>query len=216
MRPLNRLSAALAFTACAALAVPAAALELPLDGPGAYNAAAENVQHRRWRRNRDVGAGDVLAGVLILGGIAAIASAANRSRDRVEDYPGRYPYPEDRRYRSGTPGSYQSRGMDRAVEMCVTEVERGRDRIVSVDSAARTGEGWFVSGELEDSAPFTCRIGNDGRISDIDVGDGAYDDGVPDARYDAASVDEQYEDDVYFRARADQREADEEPHTYSR
>ena len=54
---------------------------------------------RHWRHHDRVDGGDVLAGVLILGGIAAVAAAAsssNRSRE-ARDY--RYPdsrYPESR------------------------------------------------------------------------------------------------------------------------
>ena len=41
---------------------------------------------RRWRgRNRGVDAGDILAGVLILGGIAAVASAATNNARRNGD-----------------------------------------------------------------------------------------------------------------------------------
>ena len=91
MRRLNRLSAALALAACASLAAPAAALDLPRSGPGAYDPAAENVQHRRWQRNRGVDAGDVIAGVLILGHIVgsyeldAVLAAGDRVRADVLD-----------------------------------------------------------------------------------------------------------------------------------
>jgi hypothetical protein len=205
---MNRISAAAAcLAAFSLLTSPAAALDLPLPGPAqvrpAYDAAAESVEHRRRApdryRHRDNGidAGDVIAGVLILGGIAAIASAASQSRDQPETYP----TPEDTGYREPG-GTYRSAGMDRAVDMCVAEIEQGRDRVAGVDSAARSGEGWFVSGEVEGGAPFTCRIDNDGRIGAIEVGDGLYDGGDDSSPESEPFTDNQYDDATYAQARA--------------
>ncbi len=230
MRFTNRLSVTFALAACASLAAPAVALDLPYQAPiHAYDNSAENAAyHRDWRRNKRVDAGDVIAGVLILGGIAAVASAANRSRD-VERYPtrypSRYPYPEDPRYRDNQRG-WQTNGIDRAVDMCVAEIERGRDRVAAVESASRGVDGWFVSGEIEGGALFTCRIDNDGRIDDVQIGGGsarypaAGDERYGDGRYDddrygddgytgnrysdsSSSDDRQYDEEVYRRARAD-------------
>ena len=54
---------------------------------------------RHYHRDRGIDGGDVLAGVLIIGGIAAIASAASKDRrDRETRYPDRYPREGD--YRS--------------------------------------------------------------------------------------------------------------------
>jgi hypothetical protein len=198
---MNRISATAAcLAAFSLLTSPAAALDLPLPGPAqvrpGYDAAAEQVENRRRGshryRHRDNGidAGDVIAGVLILGGIAAIASAASQSRDQPEPYPS-----PDAGY--GEPGgTYRSAGMDRAVDMCVAEIERGRDRVAGVDSASRSGEGWFVSGEVEGGTPFTCRIDNDGRIGSVELGDGWYD------RDGGDFTDNQYDDDTYAQARA--------------
>jgi hypothetical protein len=189
MAGIRRLAAAGACAAAFCLAAtPAAAVELPR--AHAVSAAhegdyAENYRYRRYRdRDRT---GDVLAGVLILGTIAAVASAANSNRQR--DYERRAPYPrEDYRYRS----DYRTdgRGLDRAVGMCVDEIERVRDRVGSVDGANRTGEGWTVSGALEGGAGFTCRIDNMGRIRAVEIG-GAY------SGYEGS----QYDDEVYARAR---------------
>ncbi|QUL38410.1 hypothetical protein [Erythrobacter sp. JK5] len=133
---------------------------------------------RGWRRHRrGVRAGDVLAGVLILGGIAAVASAANDNRrrerdvvivDRDRDYD--YDRRDDRRYdrRDDRRGSGAS-GLDSAVSQCLDRIERDV-RVDSVDSVDRTGEGWLVTGSLFNGTGFACRIGNDGRIADIDYG----------------------------------------------
>ncbi|HYD25894.1 MAG TPA: hypothetical protein VEB68_13975 [Croceibacterium sp.] len=180
------------------LATPVAAAELPRPAQAkAYDSTGENVQrhrNRRWRDRNDIDAGDVIAGVLVLGTIAAIAGAAKK--DRQERYPERYPLPDDGAGYQ-TPGQYdrnRSQGMDRAVDMCVDEIERGADRVASVDGATRDRDGWRVSGELDTGAAYSCRIGNDGRISDIDVS-GAYDAGY------SEPSDGQWNDDDYARAR---------------
>ena len=128
-----------------------------------YDADAQNAEWRRcgwrgcWRgHRRGIRGGDVLAGVLVLGGIAAIASAAsnnNRRRDRdvvvVErervrndrDYDYR---PENRRTNRSTTGGS---GIDNAVSQCLNEIERDV-RVDSVDGASRIAQGWVVTGTL--------------------------------------------------------------------
>jgi len=189
------------------LATPAAAVDLPRPAAAqAYDGDALNAErHRRWRRDRnDIDAGDVVAGVVILGAIAAIAGAAKNRRDR-ERYEERYPRPgEDYGYRA--PGDYDrsdSRGIDRAVDMCVGEVERGEERVGSVDSATRSGEGWHISGELENGSTYSCTIGNDGRVSDVELGSYGYGSAPGEA-----APDGEYDDDYYSRARENQRSAE--------
>jgi len=204
---MNRISAIAALAACFSLsATPAAAVDLPHLGPtqvrAGYDVAAETVEHRRRHRdNGGIDAGDVIAGVLILGGIAAIAGAASGSREQPEPYP----QPDAHGYREPT-GGYESGGMDRAVDMCVAEVERDRERVVSVDSASRSGEGWFVSGEVDSGAPFTCRIDNDGRIGAVEVGDAWSGESQASESFDdlpsGPVVDNQYDDATYAHARA--------------
>lgn len=211
MALIRRFAAASACAAAFSLAMPATAVEVPQAAPvSASHAAAvyegETAQNHRWGRYRGrdrIDAGDVLAGVLILGTVAAIAGAAKRDRNRVERVPPP-PYPDDRyRYRSG---EYDGggRGLERAVDMCVDEIERGQDRVEGVDGANRTGEGWTVSGALEGGAGFTCRIDNMGRIRAIDIG-GARGAHAPPAE------NNQYGDDVYARARTAQAGAYAQP-----
>ncbi len=202
----NAWAAATAVAAAISLlATPAAAVELPkpvaakaFDGDG-WN--AERSRRRSWYRHRDrIDAGDVVAGVLVIGAIAAIAGAAKDRRERYED---RYPRRDDYGYR--TPGDYQrrdSRGIDNAVDICVDEAERGADRVGSVDSATRTAEGWRVSGELENGAPWSCAIDNDGRVSDMDLGTYGYGQGTAPAE---RVEDGQWSDDAYSRARERQQ-----------
>lgn len=186
----NKLAAATAVAAAfSLLATPAVAAELPRPvAAKAFDGDALNAERhrRRWYRDRDdIDAGDVVAGVVILGAIAAIAGAAKRNRE--ERYPTEYPYPDRDddgvRYRSPVDDDqFGSRGLDRAVDMCVAEVERNHPPVANVDSVSRLSEGWRVSGELQQGTPFECSIGNDGRISSIFVGDegASYDSAVED------------------------------------
>ena len=189
------------------LASPAAAAQLPTTNLGAPSAAFDHSRfdpvsanadwrcrgwgcgggwgHRRgWRRNR-VGAGDVLIGAAIIGGIAAIASSNNRrQRDRdvviVErnvrdrEYNPRFeerPVDYRRDDRRAAPRGTGASGLDNAVDQCLTRIERDV-RVDSVDNVERTGAGWLVSGALFNGSGFQCRIGNSGQIEGIDYGGG--------------------------------------------
>ena len=205
MAVISRIAAASAFAAAFSMPVSAVAADMPAAAAAPAVYQGEKAQGHGWRNYRHrrdrVDAGDVLAGVLILGTIAAVASAANNNRDRdyrERDYryPNRAPWPQDRqRYDDRDWNDGDSRGLDRAVDMCVDEVEQRNSDVDTVDNVNRTGEGWEVRGGMENGASFTCRIGNDGRVSDVDVGG---------ARFEAVAPadDRQYGDDVYARARA--------------
>lgn len=132
---------------------------------------------RGWRRRGGIRGGDVLAGVLVLGGIAAIASAAsnNRRRDRdvviVErervvdrDFDRR-----DRRDDRRVVRNDGSSGLDNAVSQCLDRIQQDV-RVDSVESVNRTPGGWQVSGALFNGSGFLCRIDNEGRIDGIDYG----------------------------------------------
>ena len=205
MAVISRIAAASAFAAAFSMSASAVAADMPAAAAAPAVYQGEKAQGHGWRNYRHrrdrVDAGDVLAGVLILGTIAAVASAANNNRDRdyrERDYryPNRAPWPQDRqRYDDRNWNDGDSRGLDRAVDMCVDEVEQRNSDVDTVDNVNRTGEGWEVRGRMENGAPFTCRIGNDGRVSDVDVG-GSRAEAV------APADDRQYGDDVYARARA--------------
>ena len=207
---LGGLTAALAFAA-----TPAAAAELPsaasafnnnLPTYDVFDADALTAEHhRRWRyrgyrgyrhRNR-IDAGDVLAGVLVIGGIAAIASAASNSERRERRYRDeRYrDYRDDRRdyrdRRDTRRSSGSGRGIDGAVDQCLTEIERDV-RVDQVDSVDRTGQGWRVTGTIFNGDRFTCTIDENGRIEAVDYGAG----------FAAATSapDNQYSDDRYRAA----------------
>ena len=218
-------------------ATPAAAAELPtVSDAGArvetgapISANNHRYGYRRYR-NR-VGAGEVIAGVAILGTIAAIASASRQDRYR-DRYDPRYrdrDYRIDRGARYERGERYDSRGIDRAVDMCVDAVERDRDNVNAVDNAARAADGWRVSGTLENGGGWSCWIDNSGRIRDIDMnagrggdysagyGTGYDDDPYSDDRYGAVDPEpagDQWSEQAYARARATTRTPADGGYTY--
>ena len=143
-------------------------------------APAEAQRYGGYRdRDRGIDAGDIITGVAVLGGIAAIASALDRDGSR-------YGYGYRSRYRDG----YST-----AVNSCAYEAERigrGRVRITDVD---RTGANRFrVRGVIEDNRgygydrydrydrysrydrngrygreDFTCHARSNGRITDFNL-----------------------------------------------
>lgn len=127
-------------------------------------------------RHRDrVDAGDVITGILIIGGIAAIASAASKKnkqkryerRDRDDRYEDDY-YERDGD-RDSHPEWQEGSGLNGAINRCMTEVERGSNRVEEVDAVNRDGDGWRVQGRSS-AGNFTCSIDRDGRIRNVEVG----------------------------------------------
>ena len=93
-------------------------------------ATPAEAQYRYRHRDRGIDAGDIITGVAILGGIAAVASALDRDR-------GRYGY----RYRDGYSAAVNSCGYE------AERIGRGRVRITDVD---RTGNDRYrVRGVVE-------------------------------------------------------------------
>nr|WP_166175194.1 hypothetical protein [Altererythrobacter segetis] len=196
MARLNRFAAASALAAAFSLA--------------ATPAMARGYHHhwQRWHRDR-VDGGDILAGALIIGGIAAIASAAsNRDREERQSVPP--PVPEDRQGYAYD-GADRNEGLDRAADICADAVERGPNRVDSVDNVTRDRDGWEVSGALENGAGFSCRIGNDGKVQGVNVAgprDDAYADRAPQAQDDEPGVDNRPEwrdDDAQPQPQDDER-----------
>lgn len=188
-------------------ATPAAAVDLPVSAARSQQPAATvfksddvNADGYRHRRHRDrVDAGDLLAGVLILGGIAAIASAASgnkRDRDYRDDrYRTDYRYrPSDDSYRyrpnsRATAGS----GIDNAVNLCAGAIERDV-RVASVDGVDRNAAGWLITGTVYNGDGFSCRIDGNGRVDGISYGQGT---AMP---YSGAANDRQWDDERYAAA----------------
>jgi hypothetical protein len=133
------------LTKVVAGAVTAATLTVSLAAPAeAQRYRRDYYDDRYYGRDRGIDAGDIIAGVAVLGGIAAITSALSR------DY-SRYGYQNSYRYRDG----YRY-----AVNSCANQAERygrGRVRITDVD---RTGGDRFrVRGVVETAAIMTAMVG---------------------------------------------------------
>ncbi len=150
----------------------------------ALTASPASARDERWgRHHRDrVDAGDVLTGILIIGGLAAIASAASKAdrdrgadRDRDYRYPGEAPtadYDPDRDYSSDQrPQWAEGRGIDAAVNRCVAAVEEGERKVDQVETVNRADEGWRITGHMRGGEPFSCSVGRDGQVTDSNVGD---------------------------------------------
>lgn len=98
------------------------------------------------RHDRDgISVGEVIAGVAILGGIAAIASSIGNNRDR---YDSRY-------YRDGRYGYYNGTPRD-AVAQCVNAVRSDARRygynyarVTEIRDVDDTRNGWKIKGRLE-------------------------------------------------------------------
>jgi len=106
-------------------------------------AAPAQAQSRDSRRDNrgGISAGEVIAGALIIGGIAAVAAAATRDRRNQND-----------RY-DGYDRGYAARD---AVEQCVYAAERranrsswgGRSKVTDVRNIDRKGDGYRVKGRI--------------------------------------------------------------------
>ena len=170
---MNKLNKALVGTAAAAAMAVSATPAMAKDG-----------------RNGGPSAGEVIAGVAIIGAIAAIASSSNKNRDyRDNDYrDGNYRgdrYENDRYSESRFGNGYRQIGQRQAVNRCVRAAERGaanygRANVTDIRDVDRTRYGYRVKGKIlveqsrgryqrsgyADKGNFTCYIeGN--RVSDV-------------------------------------------------
>jgi len=165
---MNKLNKALVGTAAAAAMAVSATPAMARDG------------HRG-----GPSAGEVIAGVAIIGAIAAIASSGNKDRRyRDDDYRGDR-YGNDRYSDSRFGDRYRQIGQRQAVNRCVRAAERGatnygRANVTDIRDIDRTRYGYRVKGRIlvdqgrgryqrsgySDKGNFTCYIeGN--RVSDV-------------------------------------------------
>lgn len=212
-----------ALLAASSLAIPAQAATIAVPGAtstsmiSAWSIEDETANgwghHRRWRRHR--GGGDVLAGILILGGAVAVAKAIENSNDRKyrerdERYRDYRDYDRDAQYRDSRYPRLDAarRGIDGAIEDCVEEVERD-ERVGTVDTAERDSSGWQVGGELARGGRYSCTFSADGRVRDVDIDMGRRSSRAIDEDRDLAADRGRYDDDYYASARS--RIEDEQP-----
>lgn len=150
---------------------------------GAMVMSATPAMARDRHDNDGISAGEIIAGAVVLGGLAAILSSGNDRYDRYDDrYRGRY---NDPRYGYGY--NYNRYGNSRsAVSQCVNAVERGSRRygrtdVTQVTDIDRKRDGYRVKGRVVvndgwrgrwgrggsyDKGKFTCDI-RYGRIHNI-------------------------------------------------
>ena len=152
-------------------------------GWGDYRGDRRYRGYRGHRRHRDgISGGDLLAGILVIGGIAAIASAAsknnNQRRTDDRDYRSENQRYDDRRADPREDSRYDrgSGDMEAAINACSDAAERqaGNDsRVAAIQSVVRDGAGWRVEGELanSDERSFLCGA-RDGRVDFVQVGEG--------------------------------------------
>lgn len=147
-------------------------------------AAPAQARHRHHHRDR-VDGGDILAGIVLIGAIAAIAGSGKkeRARDREwrEEDARNPPYP-DQDYRAApdtnqggrwVPGSNSAE--TRAVDACswAAEGELGNQaRVGQIDAVTSDGDGWRVTGNV--AAPetmprdFACNY-RSGRVTEVSL-----------------------------------------------
>lgn len=109
----------------------------------------------RDRDNDGISAGEIIAGAVIIGGIAAIASAASKDRGYDRRYDDGYRY-DKRDYRGGY-DDYYGRGNPRAaVEQCVRAAERRARRagyrfadVTDIRDVDDKRYGWRVKGRID-------------------------------------------------------------------
>ena len=153
-------------------------------GAMALATATPAVAGDRYDRDRGIDAGDVIAGAVIIGGIAALAGAFDND-DRYDRRDRRYDR-RDRRYRDSRYGydrDYYPRGRQ-AVERCIRVAERRAKRwggwryadVTRISDIDRARFGPRISGRIEvegnrgyrgrnyDRGRFTCWYDRSGRV----------------------------------------------------
>ncbi len=150
----------------------------------------------RYRDRDGISAGEVIAGAVVLGGLAAVIASADNDRydDRYDDYRYRnddYRYRNNGRYNNGYNYDYRRNGNSRqAISACVNQVEGwagrySRSDVTQIRDIDRTRYGYRVKGNLVvrdgwrgnnrydrydrgyDQGRFTCTVER-GRVVDID------------------------------------------------
>lgn len=118
-------------------------------------ASASPAMADRGHHRDKIDAGDVIAGAVIIGGIAALAGAFDGKRDRYRDRrynDRRYNY---RHYNNGY--GYNRGGGQRAIERCIRVAERQARRfggyrfadVTQIRDVDRTRYGWRIKGRME-------------------------------------------------------------------
>lgn len=122
---------------------------------GVASPAAAQDRHRD--RDRDgISAGEVIAGAVILGGLAAIIASSDNDRDDYRDYRGDYRDGYRGDYRGNYRGGYgNGHGSRDAVELCVRAAENqaqrrlgARAEVYEIRDVDRERRGYEVEGRI--------------------------------------------------------------------
>lgn len=117
-------------------------------GAMAVSTATPALADARGHDRDGISAGDVIAGALVIGGIAAIAAAASKSNNS------NYAYDRGYGYDGRQGGGYGWRGSPRdAVGQCVQAAQSqasryGQARVTQITEVKDRGDGWQVKGRM--------------------------------------------------------------------
>jgi len=133
-------------------------------------------------RGNGISTGEVIAGAVILGGIAAILSSSGNKDSNYRGYDNNYNRGYDRNNRHYNNGYNNGNGRA-AVQQCVRAAERDARRggyryanVTQIRDVDNTRYGWRVKGRIEvqgargyrgNSGKFTCDLSR-GRVVDLD------------------------------------------------
>ncbi|TYC87775.1 hypothetical protein FMM79_11390 [Novosphingobium sp. BW1] len=129
-----------------------------------------------------VDAGTVIAGALVVGGVAALAASASNDRDR---YAYGHPRGRDRRYGRGFRGVSSRDAVDRCVAAATRTAHRygERARVTDIREVDRKDYGYKIKGRIAlehrrgggwdrrsrvDTGKFTCKVNYRGGLRDLD------------------------------------------------
>ncbi len=174
MKTVRSVTAAVTAAAMLATSVtPAMAQSYP---GGGYGYPGEGGYGRdRHHDHEGIGAGGIIAGIAVLGVIAAIASSSgSKNRNRSGGY--------DDRYQGGYRGGINSESA--AADACANAIEQqGGYRVTAIDTVDRTGDGYRVRGTLNtrgggswgygrnQQQGFYCAV-RDGSVADVRLDNG--------------------------------------------
>ena len=150
---------------------------------GAASPAAAQTWDRYGRRDRGIDAGDVIAGVAVLGGIAAIVSALGRDGNRYGyDYRSRY---RDDYTNAVNSCAYEAERYGRGGRVSVTDVDRRGYNSYRVRGVIDAGYGYGDYGRYgrsdrydrygggygryDQRVAFACTARSNGRVTDFDT-----------------------------------------------
>jgi hypothetical protein len=146
-------------------------------------ASPANAQWDRRYDNRGIDTGDVIAGVAVLGGIAAIVAAMSNDGNRY-GYANRYRYRNDYTAAVNSCG-YEAERYGRGGQVRITDIDRRSSRSYRVRGVIDAGYGYnnysrygrydpygrnygYNNGYARQAA-FACTARYDGRITDFDI-----------------------------------------------